>query len=470
MSTEVNNVVVIVIDALRTDRVGAYNCDSNLTPNIDNLAEEGEKFTECYSTINATDSSLTTILTGYYPTRHGILNQGDNITEIEQKTVAETTPLPKLLQNTHSTIGIDTLGRWHSRGFDKYENPRSTDSSKAFQIASNLISGLPPTLSSYIRNIYSRFTSDVSGVIKAEEINESAISALRSTGDPFFLFTHYWDTHIPYIEPSDHPDFISEREYEEESLEDALSHIDESPWYHRLQNKLLANSSTVGDVRRKYDAGVWKADQAVGELIEELEREGILDDTAIILTADHGESLTEHGIMFDHHGLYDPTIHVPLIIKSPGFSGENNSFVQHFDIVPTVLDILNKEYKNKSFDGVSLRNDTKISSRDAIFAEEGHTARRRCIRTDSYKFIQRIGDSEVCRYCSIKHAPDNEVFKLKEDPLEENNLAEERPDIQEKLAKELNEWLENRPESQIGEETYGVDDQTKEHLEDLGYF
>ena len=105
MAGSVENVLLIVVDALRTDRVGVYG-GSDLTPNIDSIADDGEVFEQCYSCINATDSSLTTILTGTYPTHHGVLNHGQNITDEERQYPSGTTPLAGLLSNASLTCSL----------------------------------------------------------------------------------------------------------------------------------------------------------------------------------------------------------------------------------------------------------------------------------------------------------------------------------------------------------------------------
>ena len=474
MAGPVENVLLIVVDALRTDRVGVYG-GSDLTPNIDSIADDGEVFEQCYSCINATDSSLTTILTGTYPTHHGVLNHGRNITDEEQQYASGTTPLAELLSDTHHTIGVDTLERWHARGFEEYMNPRWENRSKLINVAADAVDRFPSALRQRIQRTHSaltRRTDEAPGQVLGESITDLAIDAIESTGSPLFLFTHYWDTHLPYVPPENCPDHVPGDSYEDEGRElgEVLDPIRTSPWSDRLENKLSGESTTVSELKSKYDAGVWNADRAIGRLIETLKQRGLFEETAIIVTADHGESFTEHGILFDHHGLYDPTIHVPLIIRAPGFDGREREFVQHFDIVPTVLDLLGKEFRDDRFDGVSLSGERTVpQDRGAIYAEEGHTARKRAIRTRRYKYIRRLDDRTECRYCEIRHAADEELYDLATDPDEERNIATERPELRDDLDARLESWVESLPDSSKEPISFELNTEVEEHLEDMGY-
>jgi arylsulfatase A-like enzyme len=471
MSSDVENIVLVVVDALRKDRVGAYS-SNELTPNIDSLASDGEVFNNCFSCVNATDSSVTTILTGLFPTRHGVINQGRRVTEKEQKFAAGTTPLPELLNSSYEAVGIDTLERWHQRGFEKYINPRREQNTSLIQYAGTVVEQLPSPIEALIKDIYSRSTADDVQLTQSNVITDNVLDTIQNTISPFFLFAHYWDTHIPYIPLKDHPKKIRERTYAEsdESLENLIKPIEGSPWANRFEENLTGDAETVLDLKRKYDAGVWQADQAVGRIVDELKTEGIYDETAIIVTADHGESFTEHGILFDHHGLYDPTIYVPLIIKAPGFEGREDQFVQHFDLAPTILDLLGIEYQEERFDGVSLvAEEPRTLDRDAVFVEEGHTARKRAIRTQSYKYIKRLDDRSECRYCEVRHAADEELYDLENDPEEEHNIVDEETEVKARLTEQLNSWIEQLPEPSKEETTFGTSQEVEEHLEEMGY-
>jgi arylsulfatase A-like enzyme len=471
MAPPIKNVVLIAVDALRVDRTGVYS-DDNLTPNIDSLANDGEVFEQCFSCANATDASVTTILTGLYPTHHGITNHGERITKKEQQSVAGTTSLPELLNSSHNTVGIDILERWHQRGFNTYINPRQNQTNSRIQRIGEIVDQLPSSIEKFIRRAYGFITSNDTPLAQSDVITTNTLDSIGTEDSPFFLFTHYWDAHIPYIPLDNIPAEIRNRTYDREdmSLDEALEPIKGSPWANHVKRDLLGDADTVSDIKQKYDAGVWNADQGVGKIIAELKEQGIYEETAVIVTADHGESFTEHGIFFDHHGLYDPTIHVPLIIKAPGFEGRESQFVQHFDLVPTILDLLNKDYREEGFDGKSLaKGSPRTLNRDAVFGEEGHTARKRMVRTKSYKYIKRLDDREKCRYCEISHANDEELYNIETDPGEIRNIMDKKVEKKVELNERLDSWIDQLPEPTEGEATFGASQEVKDHLEEMGY-
>ncbi|WP_226010917.1 sulfatase [Halomicrobium salinisoli] len=471
MPESVNNIVLVVVDALRADRVGAYS-GSSLTPTIDALADRGEVFERCYSCVNATDSSLTTILTGQYPTRHGVLNQGENITEAEKQYAAGTTSVASLLQETHRTIGVDWMGRWHERGFDTYGTESEDASSNP--LGMGLVNSLPSTLRSPLKFLYrSLFVDEYVSYVEGEQVTDFALDQIENTDEPWFLFAHYWDAHLPYVSPGKHPDEVEDRTYEDGDvpIEELIEPIAGSEWHELLTDEFLRELTTVGDLKRRYDAGVRLVDEQIGRVVDYLEAAGIYDETAIIVTADHGESLTEHGIYFDHHGLYDQSVHVPLIVDAPGFSGRETAFVQHFDLAPTILELAGSD-ESIDADGESLVPDTTATrslDRDAVYMEEGHAARKRAIRTSRHKYIVDLEDSDVCRYCGVSHAPTEELYDLDADPGERRNIIDDCPETAAELGERLAAWTDSLEGPSEGRVQVEDSDQAMQRLEDMGY-
>jgi len=486
----VDNVLLVVFDALRFDRVMSGTSPA-LTPNIDGVLKDGEGFTNCFSCSNVTDSCLTTIMTGMYPTRHGIINHGAKISEANLKQVASTMPLAERLRPTHTTLGVNRKRNWHERGYDRYVNPDDWSKGSVMSSLSGAVDSLPDPLSRAVRTAYDKGLSlylSVQGesvrtderLMKrelerfypsAESTTGAAVDLLEDTESPWYLHTHYWDAHIPYNPTVTPPDFVRERTYEDGDVEldEALDPIRGSRWAEELE-RAVGHADTVGDVKRLYDAAAWYADREFGRLIDVLKRRGEYEDTIIVLTADHGESLTEHGILFEHHGLYDVSTHVPLVIKAPGFSGSESRFVQHFDIVPTVLDLLDVGYEPGEFDGRSLvpsENGVREIERDAVYMESKHKSRKRAIRTAEYRYITRIGDRDECRFCGIPHGDDRELYDLTVDPGETDNIARSRPDVADELDRKLEAYVNELPDTPRGRIDF---EPPEEQLRELGYF
>lgn len=484
------NVLVVVFDALRFDRVTS-SASPALTPNINEILEDGEEFTNCFSCSNVTDSCLSTIMTGMYPTRHGIMNHGARISEANLEQIASTVPLAERLQPTHNTLGVNRKRNWHERGYDRYVNPNEWSKGSAISTLSGAVESLPGTLPEVIRTVYDKFLSlylSLQGesvrtderLMKrelerfypsAESTTNVAMELLEDVDGPWYLNTHYWDTHIPYNPTVTPPEFIEERTYEDGDVEldEAIEPIRGSRWAEELERS-VGHADTVGDVKRLYDAATWYADREFGRLLKYLKEQGEYEDTLIIVTADHGESLTEHGILFEHHGLYDVSTHVPLVIKGPGFSGSESEFVQHFDIVPTVLDLLDTDYEPEEFDGQSLIPDedgTRDLERDAVYMESKHKSRKRAIRTGDYKYIKRIGERTECRFCGIPHGEDQELYDLTTDPGETNNIIQTHPDVADELAEKMQAFIDGLPDTPRERIDF---EPPEDQLRELGYF
>lgn len=232
---------------------------------------------------------------------------------------------------------------------------------------------------------------------------------LELTADcrPWYGYIHYYDTHTGYNCSKEHLEAVQGRSYEDGNL--TIGELKQK--YPKLREVIDARLNykdidTVGDLKRRYDASIRTVDEQIGHLLETLKRRGELEDTAIIITSDHGECLTEHGVLFNHAELYDESWRVPLLVDAPRFEGTETRFVQYFDVLPTVLDLLDRSYRSEQFDGVSLVPDGKRSlSRDAVFAEQTHDARRRAIRTDRFKYIRRL-EGDRNGHCSHLDRPD----------------------------------------------------------------
>lgn len=263
-----------------------------------------------------------------------------------------------------------------------------------------------------------------------------------------FMLIHYWDTHIPYFAPESLVgEFI--RYYRggifDKSLEEILQSI-KGPWRERLID-FFGKDTTIGEIMARYDASARYIDLNIKKLIEWLEDHDLIDETLVIITSDHGESLIEHGIYFDHHGLYDVSIRVPLIFYGANMPRKRiRSLVQHVDLAPTILALTGIQAKHY-MEGYNLApliegevDDNLYALREFVYAEEAYTERKYAIRNDRYKYIMSPSPHDaLCRYCGIIHGGLEELYDLKRDPNEEHNIIDEKPDI----AKELRTALES---------------------------
>jgi arylsulfatase len=440
------NIILIVIDALRAGNLGCYGEERDSSPNIDKIADKGVLFEDVYCSWNTTDQSLTTILSGRYPRTHGIIHHGDRVEPEDLNTFKSLNVrlLPQILkENGYETIAVDWMGRWFEKGFDYYGYKlqrnflqkllyyavtvpylhiryiatnigllRIYAKKRRFNIRS-LWKGFKDVLQTF------RFSFELARVQDAAFVTGLAEQLIKKVKrEKFFLFLHYWDTHSPYYCPRK---FLSKK-------------------------KPL---STKDALLSRYRGAVRHADQQIGRLLEILKYERLIENTLVIVTSDHGESLTEHDIFFDHHGLYDVTTHVPLIFYYPNAFSKSKrvkGLVGHIDLVPTLCELLNILPERYSFDGMDLMpliRGEKKQIRDYVFNEESYVQRKIGLRTEKFKYIFAPDGRGMCNYCERVHGGKEELYDLEQDTEEMDNIADRDRLTAERMRNEVEDFIKN---------------------------
>jgi arylsulfatase len=447
------NIIFIIIDAVRARNVGAYGYDKPTTPNIDKIAQQGVLFRNAYSCINYTDSSLTSIFSGIYPLGHGILRHGGGLEDEEVKAFIQSgiKLLPEILRSEgYSTIALDWMGRWHRRGYDYYSGIVDVKLARPINRVLKAIAPHKSLLSLRAGLILLR-RRILSTTYTAEFTTDRAIGRIKENRKkPFFLFIHYWDVHQGYTVPKGYSRPFRHMDYSEiprhtEKVGRLYSISDKG--LRSLGAKLLSRTKTVREQTAEYDGAITYVDGEIGRLMEALKEHGIADQTLVIITSDHGESLTEHGIYFDHHGLYEVSIHVPLIMRYPEVLPGGKAiegFVQHVDLVPTILDLVDIKRPAEDFDGESLLPLVRTGKelRSSVYAEEAYAERKMAIRTKRYQYIKALTEeSAVCRLCNRIHGGVEELYDLESDPEQNHNLVEDKPETAKELKNLLSQWI-----------------------------
>lgn len=403
-------VLFIAIDTLRADHLSCYGYRYKTSPNIDRLACEGVVFLNAYANGIPTTPAFTTIFTGLHSITHRVVSHGG----------AETLPsgiplLSEILRdNGFRTCAVDnlfTIKPYFARGYEYYINPRSK--SPHF--------------------------------IRAEEINFEAIKWMKEHRDEdFFLFLHYWDPHSPYLPPEKYRSIFYQGKdpfaLDNKSMEPAKKQIP-YPFFKKWHYDFLGNPSDVNYIIAQYDGEIKYVDDAIGEILEMLKGWGLEEDTLLILTSDHGENLTEHNFFFDHQGLYEPVLHIPLIIRfGEKFSHKRiEGIVQHIDITPTILDILNIKVELE-FDGRSFLPLVKgeiEKANDVVVSTECTWRAGIAIRKGDWKLIKTIDQG-------LYSTSSKELYNLKRDPQEMENLYGIEREIGNEIELALCNWLEKK--------------------------
>ncbi|MDO8602287.1 MAG: sulfatase [Candidatus Omnitrophota bacterium] len=418
------NVLFITIDALRPDHLSCYGYKRNTSPNIDKLSREGVIFTQAISASSSTISSVPSIMTSTYPDVHGIWEFGNFLD-------SSIVTLESVLKKNNFYTGIISA-----------------------QLYPHLIS----------RGDF--FSKKLKLDAKADEITDWAIDWLgKNKNKKFFLWLHYFDPHGPYTPPSPYDEMYIKDRFYEKGIEIPLLNKERGgfggiPGYQAQDGNKDKNYYIA-----KYDGEIRFTDNQIGRLINALKETGLLHKTIIIITSDHGESLGEHNYYFDHGAyLYDNLIKVPLIIYFNSFVPLNktiNQQVSLIDIMPTILDIAKvRLHRQAKFEGVNLV--PLISKREVrrnpyVFSEyfEGGS-QKFAIRGNGWKLLYG------------KKNGDYELYNLKDDPGELNNLFFLEKEKSEDLMRMLDIFLK-RPVRKTKRTKIELNEEDKEKLKSLGY-
>jgi arylsulfatase A-like enzyme/Flp pilus assembly protein TadD len=397
------NVILITLDTVRADRMGFLGSKLGLTPQLDALASQGVVFEHAYSQAPITPVSHATILSGTYPQFHGIRNFGDRL--------PPSVPfLPDILhaQGYHTgafvgSIILDPKNGFASgfeRGFDVYNAGFHRQKVGEHREASIQRRG----------EVTLNFVLEWVG---------------QQKGAPFFLWFHLWDAHDPYNPPE--------------------------PFRSRFPNT-------------PYNAGIAYVDAIVGKLFDYLRSQGLYDNTLIVVAADHGESLGDHGELTHSIFLYDSTIHVPLLVKFPAnrSAGQRvSSTASLVDLAPTLIDSLGQTpppaMQGRSL--LSLIGNPHPENRPSL-ATGDHSERS---FGWSALVSLRIGSQLYVR------APKPELYDLVSDPGAKANLYTDKRAAAVRMAVQLDSFVKRISEGAPQALQDGLDEKSREKLSALGY-
>lgn len=302
-------VILISVDTLRADHLGSYGYSRPTSPNLDAFASNALVFENAIAQGAETVSTCTSLLTGFLPHETRAVRYHSMPHELET--------LPEMLQKSgYTTLAVVSnfvlrSKQGFSQGFSIYDET---------MVQREQIRPLPERA--------------------AEPTTDRAIELLREhKDDPLFMWIHYQDPHATYSPPKRHaePFLDPDREPRPLPLNKVMSGSLGIP-----RHQQLGENRDYHYYVSQYDGEIHYFDEQFGRLIGALEELGIYDDALIIFTADHGENMGEHGYFFTHgENLYHGVTHVPLMVKHGNrLKGRRAEFVQHLDVVPTVMEFL----------------------------------------------------------------------------------------------------------------------------------
>jgi arylsulfatase len=304
------NVVVVLVDTLRPDRLGVYGNSQGLTPSIDALATEATVFRNSYAQSSWTNPSVASLFTSRFQSQHHVISFGSKL-DASEETLAE------LLQaRGYATAGfVANILLQQKNGFGQ-----------GFDFWKNIVRPDPDAPAGKMAFLKGR----------GDNVNEAVFGWLDERSDrkqPVFLYVHYMETHAPYDPPE--ATVAAQRGDDPPPDRDAVNMHMELPGLP-LPDRLLPDTWAL------YDAEVVSVDAAIGRLFEGLRARGVLEDAVLVFLADHGEEFKEHGLVGHNQSLYDEVIRVPLIIAATGRPAARtvDGLASVIDVAPTVLELI----------------------------------------------------------------------------------------------------------------------------------
>ncbi|MCK0471721.1 sulfatase [Halalkalibacter sp. APA_J-10(15)] len=433
-------VLFLDLDSVSPRHLGCYGYERNTSPNIDKVAKKGVRFTNYYTSDAPCAPSRTALMSGQFGLRNGLVGHGGTAGDMRHEGVDRTIfgrlsvggSLPSFLQ---LGAGLNTT----------------------------LISPFPQRHATY--NFYAGFNEIINtgkfGMESAEQVSPVVHDWVERNAekDDWFLYVNYWDAHTPYRAPEDFgnpfaneplPSWANEETLEKHRKEVGPHTVHELVIDHQNETYTNVESDqfprspgeikTMDDLRVMidgYDCGIRYVDDHVGQLFELLELKGILEDTIIIVSADHGENMGQLGIYGEHGTADDGTCRIPMIISWPGMKEGHvdDGLHYHLDLPVTLAEMLDippcPDWDGKSF--ASVLKEGKECGRDYVVMSQCAHVAQRSVRFGDWLYMRTYHDGY--------HLFDKEMlYNIKQDPREENNVAAQNKDVCMQAVYYLHEW------------------------------
>jgi len=428
-------IIFFDIDCLRPDHLGCYGYNRPTSPNIDAIARQGVRFEHYYCASSPCLPSRAALFSGRFGIRNGVISNIGEGAKFHLRTMPYGGPRPdnemlvrQLRKHGYDTISISNFADRHSAywfmcGWTEYYTP-------------NLKSGNET----------------------AEEVNEVALHWIKQNAkrENYFLHINYWDAHRAYKMDVSWADRFKDIPVQQEFPDkETIKRHQDIPGLFTARRQFRKGVSPVPLMpdsisSRKdfehlingYDAAIAYVDHHVGGVLEELDRQGVLEGAVIIISADHGDAFGEHGIYSDHV-CADECIHrIPLIVRFPRVTLANRScdaLLYNVDFAATLCDLLGIPVPS-DWDGVSFKANIEGKSnrgREYLVWDHGLYTVQRAVRTSRYLMIRTFDDY------GYPYEP-VELYDMLEDPYQTRNLSHELPDVVNECSAMMLEWYQQQ--------------------------
>ena len=426
-------ILYLDLDTTRPDHLGCYGYQRNTSPNIDRIAKQGVRFDRYYCSDAPCLPSRTALMTGMFGIHTGVVG--------------------------HGGVGADMRTEGPERGFrDRLWHESLPGVLRAGGMKTTLISPFAERHTTW--SFYAGFTemhnTGKGGLESAEEVTPTALDWIKRNAekDDWYLHVNYWDPHTPYRAPESFgnpfesdplPDWATEELLEEHWMlagphtaqDFGMYNNHESPKFPRAPGEVRGHEG----FRRMidgYDCGIRYMDGHIGQILDALESAGVLDECAIIVSADHGENLGELGLYGEHATADEITCRIPMIVRWPGgpTGAAEDGLRYNLDLAPTLAELFgvgsSDLWDGESFAG-ALRGTDAPRREYLVLSQCAHVAQR-SVRFGDYLYMRTYHDG------FHPHFSDEMLFDLARDPHETRNLASERVDLCKDAVYLLTEW------------------------------
>jgi choline-sulfatase len=445
-------VLFIDIDTLRPDHLSCYGYHRRTSPNIDALAAEGVRCTDYYASDTPCLPSRTALFTGRFGVCTGTVNHGGEYADL---------PLEGPGRGFRQGLAATALGSVLRRaGLHTVSVSPFPDRHTSYHLAY----GFTET-----------YDTGGGGVENADVVYPPARRWLQANGarDHWFLHVNFWDPHTPYdhpveygnpfagdpVEPWITPELIARqrRSFGPHSATEVPGETDELPPAWRMGRGSIASVADAKVHHDGYDTGIHYADHYVGRLVQDLKDLGVYEQTAIVVSSDHGENQGELNVWGDHQTADYICNRIPLVVRWPGVTdalagGELGGLYYNLDLAPTLAELVGAEapavWNGRSFAG-ALAGGTD-QGRDFLVLSQGAWSCQRSVRWDDFLLIRTY-------HTGMKEFPEYLLFDVADDPHELCSLAAARPDLVAHGMLLMDRWLgERMHEGLRGDPFWGV--------------
>ena len=499
------NILIIASDSLRGDRLSCNGYERPTTPSIDKLAAGGINFQKCLTPIASTLESLTTIFSSQYPHTHGIHHMFPS-REMVNKANRETPSLAATLKRH----GYDTavIGDWCACGFNElpmgFEHITVSDFDNFRMYMSEVVflhhQILPLFFDNRMGHMLFPKLRSFANYMTPDVVTNQVVDRIKQRAEderPFLMFAFYSCTHLPYKTPRQYAELWGDPKYDGPHDHELALNVDEFIGGTDINEKWSKfPPHEVQRVNDLYDGCVRMFDDCVGRVVGALEEQGLMDDTVILVTGDHGDDLFEPNVTFGHGMTFnggDQSNHVPAVFHIPGLpapGGKVTKVVRTLDFAPTLCEMVGIT-PDPRFEGRSLMPYISGETDDMSLAFYGESSylffrrkiegeqplhippmdettfidpdfdfhfvlkdkyqadvlrtKERCVRAERFKFVRTPGEQR----------PIDRLFDLDADPHCQRDVKSQFPDVAHRMGLALEKWAQQKKETSV-KEIFGI--------------